>query len=106
MYGITLNALDEKAFWATRHNNHNFWLEDQARVYNEMVRDDYVPGGHIKEFVQMYIKLLKEVGTTRENPCLKYKTISLKSEELDLSIFDDEEECLADLKEKYGSGGA
>ena len=33
-------------------------------------------------------------------------TLSLKGEELELSIFDEEEDCLADLSEKYSSGGA
>ena len=58
-------------------------------------------GEHMKEFVQMYVESLKEVGTTREDlPCLKYKTMFLKCDELDLSIYDDEAEFLADLREK------
>ena len=79
----------------------NFGMEDQATVGNEMLRDYYAPGEQIKEFVQM-----SKVGTTREDPCLIYKTMSLKGEELELSIFDDEEECLTGLREKYDSGGA
>ena len=59
------------------------------------------PGDHIKEFVQMYVESLKEVGITREDlPCLEYNTMFLKFDELDLSIYDDEAECLADLREK------
>ena len=49
----------------------------------ERLRDEYAPGDRFKDFVQMYVKLLKKVGTMREDPCLKYKTMILKGKELD-----------------------
>ena len=97
-YGVTMDVLDE-AFRAARHNNPTFGVEDQARM-GERLRDEYAPGEHFKEFVQMYVDSLKEVGTTREDPGLKYKAMFLEDEELDLSIFDVEEERLANLREK------
>ena len=60
-------------------------------------------GEHMKEFVQMYVDSLKEVGNTREDlPSLEYKTMFLKFDELDLSIYDDETECL--LEKIYRQG--
>ena len=59
------------------------------------LRDVYALGECFNEFIQMYTRLLKEFGTTMKDPCLKHKTMFLKSELLDFSIFYDKEERLA-----------
>jgi len=51
-YGVTIDVLEE-AFLAARRNP-TFAAEDQARE-GERVREEYDPGGHFQEFVQMYI---------------------------------------------------
>jgi hypothetical protein len=100
-FGITMDVLGD-AFKAARHSNPTFGVEDQARE-GERMRDEYAPGGHFREFVQMYIDTLKEVGATKEEPGLKYESMFLPGEELEYTLFDDEEERLAALKKEHGN---
>jgi hypothetical protein len=97
-YGVTMDVLEE-AFTAAR-NNPTFGVEDQARQ-GERLRNEYAPGGHFREFVQMYIDTLKELGTTKENPGLKYEGMFLPDEEVDYDLFDEEKERLASLRERF-----
>jgi len=87
-YGITIDVLEE-AFLAARRNP-TFAAEDQARE-GERMREEYGPGGHFQEFVQMYIDTLKELGSTKEKPGLKYESMFLSGGELEYSLFDDGE---------------
>jgi len=98
-FGVTMDVLED-AFKAARHNNPTFGVEDQARE-GERMRDHYSPGGHFREFVQMYIDTLKEVGATKEEPGLKYESMFLPGEELEYTLFDDEEERLAALRKDF-----
>jgi hypothetical protein len=43
------------------------------------------------------------LATTREEPGLKYEAMFLPGEEIDYSLFDEEKERLASLREKYKS---
>ena len=65
---------------------HSGWKIRQEQVRGSEMK---MPWEHYKEFVPIYVESLKEFGTTREDPCLKYKSIlvCLKGMVLDLSIF-------------------
>lgn len=97
-FGVTIDVLEE-AFTAAR-NNPTFGVEDQARK-GERLRNEYAPGDHFREFVQMYIDTLKELGTTKENPGLKYEAMFLPDEEIDYDLIDEEQERLALLRERF-----
>lgn len=97
-FGVTMDVLEE-AFTAAR-NNPTFGVEDQARQ-GERLRNEYAPGDHFREFVQMYIDTLKELGTTKENPGLKYEGMFLPDEEIDYDLFDEEKARLASLRERF-----
>ena len=100
LYGITIDVLEE-AFMAARRNP-SFAAEDQARE-GERMREEYGPGGHFQEFVQMYIDTLKELGSTKEKPGLKYESMFLPDEDLEYSLFDDEEKRLVALRKEFGN---
>lgn len=97
-YGVTMDVLEE-AFTAARHNP-TFGVEDQARE-GERLRNEYAPGDHFREFVQLYIDTLKELGTTKENPGLKYEGMFVPGEEMDYELFDYEKKRLASLRERF-----
>ena len=74
-YGVTIDVLEE-AFLAARRNP-TFTVEDQVRE-RERMREEYGPGGHFREFVQMCIDTLKEeLGSKKEKPGLKYESMFL-----------------------------
>ena len=98
-FGVTMDVLEE-AFSAARLNNPTFGVEDQARE-GERLRMEHGPGGHFSEFVQLYIETLKELAATREEPGLKYEAMFLPDEEIEFSLFDDEDKRLAALREEY-----
>jgi len=100
-FGVTIDILEE-SFSATRRNNPTFSVEDQARE-GERMRDEKKPGEHFAEFVQDYIGILKELSTTRENPGLKYESMFMPEEEVDLELFDAEQERVAALAEEFAS---
>jgi len=45
---------------------------------------------------------LKELGSTKEKPGLKYESMFLSGGELEYSLFDDEEKRLAALRKEFG----
>ena len=47
--------------------------EDEAREVERMREEYAVHGGHFQEYVQMHIDTFKELGSTKENPGLKYE---------------------------------
>ena len=53
-------------FLATRKYSPTFGVEDQARVC-EKLREGYVPGQYLEEFVRDYVKGLLETTSTRKN---------------------------------------
>lgn len=97
-FGVTIDVLEE-TFSAARRNNPTFGVEDQARK-GERLRDEFGPGEHFKEFVQMYIDTLKELAATKDDPGLKYKAMFLPEEDMEYDLFDKEEKRLAALRSK------
>lgn len=96
--GIPRGVLED-AFMAARYNNPTFGVEDLARE-GERMHDDKVPGQAFAEFVQCYIETAKEVATSREEPGGLFKSMFLEGEEIDYSLFDEEEERVAQLEEE------
>jgi hypothetical protein len=56
--------------------------------------------GRNSDFVKLYVETLKELGATRENPGDMFEAMFLPNEGIDYSLFDEEEECLAKVKEE------
>ena len=67
------------------------------------LKRDEKRGQHFAEFVQDYISILKELSTTRDNPGLKYESMFMPEEEVDLELFDAEQERIAALAEEFAS---
>jgi len=96
--GVARSVLED-AFMTTRYNNPTFGVEDLARV-GERMHDDKVPGQAFEEFVQLYVETLKDISTTKENPGRMFEGLFFPGEELDLTIFDEEEERLSKIEEE------
>ena len=83
------HTLDDKAFWAERHKN-------LRSGESEWEAEGWIcPGDRFNEFIKMYVKLLKEFGTTKENPCLKRKTVFWRARFWIWVFYDHDEDCLA-----------
>ena len=97
-HGVTRDVLED-AFLAARYNNPSFGVEDLERS-GDKLHADRIPGQEYGEFVQLYVETLKELVTTRENPGALYESMFLPGEEMEFSLFDEEEERLEKLREE------
>ena len=122
--GIDKSVLEE-AFAATRHGNNatfgidgdlvgsnNQILGDRSGynggkgsrglpILNGKERPPSAGGIRFKEFVQMYVETLREVCATKDKPGDMYEALFVEGEEIDLSLFDHEEERLDLMKDRY-----
>jgi uncharacterized membrane protein YgcG len=96
--GISRDVLED-AFLAARYNNPTFGTEGLARE-GERLNNTKKPGQEYSDFVKLYVETLKELGATRENPGDMFKAMFLPNEEIEYSLFDEEEERLAKVKEE------
>jgi hypothetical protein len=96
--GIEKSVLDE-IFVTLRHSNRTFGAIDQAmsgeRLYQEKRR-----GAHYKILVRKYLKILKSCVATKEDPGLLYEAMFPPDSEVDLGLFDIEENRIKELRRK------
>ncbi|KAL7442045.1 hypothetical protein ACHAXM_011272 [Skeletonema potamos] len=96
--GIEKSVLDE-IFVTLRHSNRTFGAIDQAmsgeRLYQEKRR-----GAHYKILVRKYLKILKSCIATKEDPGLLYEAMFPPEQEVDLGLFDIEENRIKELRRK------
>jgi hypothetical protein len=97
-FGVSRDVLED-AFLAARYNNPSFGVEDMARS-GERMHANKIPGQEYSDFVKLYVETMKELAATRENPGLMFEAMFLPGEEMDFSLFDEEEERLAKLREE------
>lgn len=97
--GIYKEVLEE-AFIAARYHNPTYGVEDQARKGERLLKNKE-PGQHYREFVQSYVKTLKEMIPTKENPGEPYKAMFMPDEEIHFDFLDQEEDRTRKLKQKY-----
>lgn len=96
--GIEKSVLDE-IFVTLRHSNRTFGAIDQAmsgeRLYQEKRR-----GAHYKILVRKYLKVLKSCVATKEDPGLLYEAMFPPEQDVDLGLFDIEEDRIKELRRK------
>lgn len=96
--GIEKTVLDE-IFVTLRHSNRTFGAMDQAmsgeRLYQEKRR-----GAHYKILVRKYLKILKSCVATKEDPGLLYEAMFPPDQDVDLGLFDIEENRIKELRRK------
>ena len=97
-HGISIDVLED-AFLAARYNNPTFGVEDMERR-GDKLHSDRIPGQDYSDFVKLYVETMKELVSTRDNPGGMYESMFLlPGEEIDFSLFDEEEERLEKLRE-------
>jgi hypothetical protein len=97
-HGFTKEALDE-ALISVRYRNPTFASLDQA-MRSETLQPEKDSGGFYAELVQRYIAVLKDCIATPENPGEIFKSLFFQDEELDTSVFDDNEKRQAVLRKR------
>jgi len=96
--GVKKIVLDE-TLRNLRYKNVTFGPFDQA-VRSEALHPETQSGDMYKEVVQDYISTLIECLPTRENPGLLYEALHLPEEEVDLGVFEAEEERQIEIERK------
>ena len=94
--GISKDVLED-IFLTVRYKNRSLGATDQARA-GDRLRPEYRQGDHYRRFVKLYLKILKEVTATPENPGLLYESLFLPGQEVDLSIFESEKERIEGIR--------
>lgn len=89
--GVPKQVLDD-IFFNLRYRNPSFGALDRA-IPSERLRPEFPnPGDHWKRTVRLYVKELIEESATKDDPGDFIKMMHFEGEELDLSIFDREEQ--------------
>lgn len=96
--GIDKGVLDEIMI-NIRHNNRSFAAGDQS-ISGERMYQERAVGTHYRDIVKKYLKVLKSCVGTREDPGLMYEAMFSPEQEIDMGLFDMEEERIKDLREK------
>jgi hypothetical protein len=82
-----------------RHHNRTFAAGDQS-ILGERLYEKRQVGTHFRDVVRKYLKVLKSCVGTREDPGLMYEAMFRPDEEVDMGLFDIEEERIKDLRNK------
>lgn len=96
--GIEKGVLDE-AMITLRHHNRTFAAGDQA-ISGERLYQERQTGMHYRDVVRKYLKVLKGCVGTREDPGLMYWAMFAPDQEMDMGLFDIEEERISELRKK------
>ncbi|KAL7434422.1 hypothetical protein ACHAXH_005392 [Discostella pseudostelligera] len=96
--GIEKGVLDE-IMLTMRHHNRTFAAGDQS-ILGERLYEKRQVGTHYRDVVRKYLKVLKSCVGTREDPGLMYEAMFRPDEEVDMGLFDIEEERIKDLRNK------
>ena len=96
--GVEKGVLDEIMI-TLRHHNRTFAAGDQS-ISGERLYQERAVGDHYASVVRKYLKLLKSCIGTREDPGLMYEAMFSPDQEVDMGLFDLEEERLKKLREK------
>jgi len=94
--GVPTHVLED-SFMTARFHNPSFAAEGLARV-GERLNEELGPGDEFREFVEMYVESLKELGSSKENSGPMYEGMFLPEEEMEFSMFDDEKKRLDKIK--------
>ena len=96
--GIEKGVLDE-IMLTLRHHNRTFAAGDQS-ILGERLYEQRQVGTHYRDVVKKYLKLLRSCVGTREDPGLMYEAMFRPDEDVDMGLFDIEEERIKDLRQK------
>lgn len=96
--GIEKGVLDE-IMLTMRHHNRTFAAGDQS-ILGERLYEKRQVGTHYRDVVREYLKVLKSCVGTREDPGLMYEAMFRPDEDVDMGLFDIEEERIKDLRKK------
>lgn len=96
--GIEKGVLDE-IMLTLRHHNRTFAAGDQS-ILGERLYEKRQVGTHYRDVVRKYLKLLRSCVGTRNDPGLMYEAMFRPDEEVDMGLFDIEEERIKDLRKK------
>ena len=96
--GIEKGVLDEIMI-TLRHHNRTFAASDQA-VSGEKLYQERKTGHHYRDMVRHYIRELKSCIGTKEDPGLLYWGMHYPDQEIDLRIFEEEENRIKELRKK------
>ena len=96
--GIEKGVLDEIMI-TLRHHNRTFAAGDQA-ISGERLYQERATGNHYRDTVRKYLKLLKSCVGTRDDPGLMYEAMFSPDQEIDMGLFDMEEERIKQMRSK------
>jgi hypothetical protein len=96
--GVEKSILDE-IMLTMRHHNRSFAAVDQA-MPGERLHEQRRVGQHYQDVVRKYIKTLKECVATKEKPGMLYEAMFAPDQEVDMGVFDYEEERIKALRKK------
>lgn len=96
--GIEKGVLDEIMI-TLRHHNRTFAAGDQS-ISGEKLYQEVKAGNHYRNAVRKYLKVLKSCVGTREDPGLMYEAMFSPDQDVDMGLFDIEEERIKELRQK------
>ncbi|KAL7548035.1 hypothetical protein ACHAWF_011334 [Thalassiosira exigua] len=96
--GVGKDVLNEVMI-TLRHHNRTFAAADQA-ISGEKLYQERRTGAHYRDAVRRYLKTLKSCVATREDPGLMYQAMFKQGEDIDMGLFDIEEDRIKELRKK------
>lgn len=96
--GVEKGVLDE-VMLTMRHHNRTFAATDQAMPGERLYQERRV-GTHYRDAVRRYLRVLKECVGSREDPGLMYWAMFNPDQEMDMGLFDSEEERIKELRKR------
>jgi len=96
--GIEKGVLDEIMI-TLRHHNRTFAAGDQS-ISGERLYQERKTGTHYRDAVRKYLKVLKSCVGTKEDPGLMYEAMFSPDQEVDMGLFDIEEERIREMRKK------
>lgn len=96
--GIEKGVLDEIMI-TLRHHNRTFAAGDQS-ISGERLYQEVKVGNHYRNAVRKYLKVLKSCVGTKEEPGLMYEAMFSPDQEVDMGLFDIEEDRIREMRAK------